>query len=187
MQAINRQNPERVRDVSISRGKELAPLQGANRLTRSRRSSLRSDLRLLSDNPPGCKYVCFISTEKQSDSASCEPCILLPKLGHYHTGLSAVTCLRAAWQPKLRHYWSGVWVLSKLIELQKKWSSVYAATLRGPPCQAQANPGTLKRSKHTTTVLPARGFSGNQEFICIQRLLEDRQQALEQTDRGVGD
>src|SRR5258708_879930 len=80
MQSINRQHPERVRDVSISRRKELAPLQGANRLTRSRRSSLRSDLRLLSDNPPGCKHVCFISTEKQSDSASCEPSILLLSL-----------------------------------------------------------------------------------------------------------
>src|SRR6266566_1311333 len=58
---FDRQHPERVRDITLPLAQELAPLQGANRLTRARRSSLRFDLRLLSDNPPGCKYICFIS------------------------------------------------------------------------------------------------------------------------------
>jgi len=49
---ISRQHTERVRDVTVPLAQELAPLQGTNRLTRARRSSLRFDLRLLSDNPP---------------------------------------------------------------------------------------------------------------------------------------
>src|SRR5439155_2714936 len=67
--SIDRQHAEGVQDVTVSRKKALAPLQGANQSIRARRSSLRSDLRLLSDNPPGCKYVCPISVEKQCDSA----------------------------------------------------------------------------------------------------------------------
>lgn len=37
-------------------GQEVAPLQGAKRSLAYRRSPLRSDLRLLPDNPAGCKW-----------------------------------------------------------------------------------------------------------------------------------
>jgi len=50
---IDSQHPERVRDVTVPPIPEVAPLQGANPLTVIRRSSLRFDLRLLSDNPTG--------------------------------------------------------------------------------------------------------------------------------------
>src|SRR5437588_3955613 len=55
--SIVRRHPEGVQDVPISRHKALAPLQGAN--YQDAPGGLRSDLRLLSYNPPGCRHVCF--------------------------------------------------------------------------------------------------------------------------------
>jgi hypothetical protein len=52
--SIDPEHPERVRVVTLRQCQMLAPLQGANRLTQARRSPLRFDLRLLSDNPSGC-------------------------------------------------------------------------------------------------------------------------------------
>ena len=65
---------------------------------------------------------------------------------------------------------------------------VYATRLREPPRQAQASSGTLKtRSKHTNIVLPVRVSLAMGNLVEIKRLLEERQQALEQTYGRVGD
>ena len=59
---------------------ELAPPQGANQLTRSRRSALRFDLRLLSHNPPGCKTLHLYLTGNMLLGPD-EPRTLLPFRG----------------------------------------------------------------------------------------------------------
>jgi len=59
-------------------------------------------------------------------------------------------------------------------------------TLRASSSGSGQSGDSQMRSKHTNTVLPMRVVIGNQQFAGIEPLLEEWQQALEQTYRHFG-